>query len=114
MPKRIDPSLVAEIERIATLADKVHLALVGQEMAGLTDEEFGLNQAIELLDHEGRATLLAVMILGRGDNGTDFERFLQDMRERGESLGVGYISGKAPLAEYLRNGIAILRNKGRA
>jgi hypothetical protein len=64
-----------------------------------------LRAAIQQLSEEGRATLVALAWLGRGDyEATEWREILSTARERGQTSPARYLMGMPLLGDYLENG----------
>jgi hypothetical protein len=50
--------------------------------------------------------LQTLMLLGRGDSGTDFDAMLVDERRDFDSFSRQYIAAKSPLRQYVERGLA--------
>ena len=69
-----------------------------------------LRAAVEAIPQAALCELVAVMVLGRGDNGSDFESILENARDSyadssQRDFAISYVSGKAQTQEYVRNGL---------
>jgi hypothetical protein len=75
-----------------------------------TPEYRALGQRLEALSRPALNELVALMWIGRGDYEPSDWKYL--VRRAGGDQGdlVGYVIEKAPLAEYLREGLAALRS----
>jgi hypothetical protein len=71
-----------------------------------TPEETALIEAIERLPKQQQIELQAVMWLGRGDF-NDFRKALKHSQEKPEHIST-YVTEKAPLPQYLSDGLAKL------
>ena len=68
-----------------------------------------LNKSLRALSAEARHELVAVMWLGRGDSGDDFDALFDHVRESSDAGDIDYITEKAPsLPVYLERGLAKL------
>jgi hypothetical protein len=61
-------------------------------------------QRIDLLSDTARAELIAVMWLGRGDSGDDFQELVSHAMRSSDIGDSRYLSGKGVLHTYLREG----------
>jgi len=84
----------------------------GQDSGPSPPEEAKLKSFLEKLPDEEIYKLILLMYLGRGDFGTDdlamHYRTLKD-RFRKRERAISQVEGKAPLADYLADGIAELQ-----
>jgi hypothetical protein len=87
----------------------------GEDSGPSPPEEAELREFLEQLSDEEIYKLVLVMYLGRGDFGTDdlrtHYRTLKD-RFRKRERAISQMEGKAPLAEYLSDGMANLKKNG--
>ncbi|MDO8864197.1 DUF3775 domain-containing protein [Haliea sp. E1-2-M8] len=74
-------------------------------------EEEALTQRLRSLEDGALVELCALMWLGRGAGGeqaSDWEALVADAELQNDKYMASYIAEKAPLAEYLRDGLAEL------
>lgn len=73
-------------------------------------EEIALNEYLKNLSQDAQAELMALMWLGRADHNekeADFPDLLADAKENMDHAA-SYMAEKAPLADYLMNGLRTL------
>ena len=87
----------------------------GEDSGPSPPEEAELKRFLEKLPDDAIYKLVLLMYLGRGDFGTDelalhYETLKQRFQKR--ERAISQMEGKAPLADYLGDGMAELRKKG--
>jgi len=115
------------IKRLRDLARDYHAAYSNNQPLHLGDITFGGNKKyftdpkrkhfkiiVNSLGKEERAELLALVWLGRGDEGVtveDWDSVLQRARKEDDEGTADYLIGKSPLADYIDKGLKKMEGK---
>jgi hypothetical protein len=113
MSTDLDEKFVTELLRIAELADSASDS-ADDDSSGLTPQEHTIDDEVERLNQKQRAILVAVMLLGRGDAGSDFNALLHQAMSSINLPGEEDFIRDPNLGDYIRDGISILQEQGKA